>query len=69
MITFGGMTIIYDDPCFHLQWLCIPFVLNNPATLDIRETAFNHTFQEPWLGTLDHVNMWKWIDDFLMIVS
>lgn len=59
----------YDDPRFHLQWLCIPFVLNSPATLDITVTAFNNTFQEPWLGTLDHVKMWKWIDDFLMIVS
>lgn len=44
-------------------------MLNSPATVDIARTALSHTFQEPWIGKLDLANMWKWIDDFLMIVS
>lgn len=70
---FGGLyAVAYTDVLqllltFVCLWLCIPFVLNSSATVDITKTAFNHTFQEPWIGTLDQGNMWKWTDDFLMI--
>ncbi|XP_040002954.1 high-affinity choline transporter 1-like isoform X2 [Xiphias gladius] len=47
--------------------LCIPFLLLNPKSTNIAQTAFNHTFQEPWVGTLDKDRVWKWIDDFLML--
>lgn len=51
------------------QWLCVPFLLPSPVSVNIAETAFNSTFQEPWLGTLDLDDVWKWVDDFLMLVS
>lgn len=48
---------------------CVPFALLNTTSVNIAETAFNHTFQEPWVGTLNKDNIWKWIDDFLMLAS
>lgn len=51
------------------QWLCVPFLLLSPVSVNIAETAFNSTFQEPWLGTLVMDDIWKWVDDFLMLVS
>lgn len=53
----------------YLQWLCVPFLLLNPSATTIVQTAFNHTFQEPWVGSLDRDDIWMWIDDFLMLVS
>lgn len=71
---FTALSVIFFNApslfiSYFLQWLCVPFVLNSSATVDITRTALNHTFQEPWIGKLDQANMWKWIDDFLMIVS
>lgn len=57
-----------NDLSISRQWLCIPFLLLNPQTTNIAQTAFNHTFQDPWVGTLELADVWKWIDDFLMIV-
>lgn len=51
------------------QWLCVPFLLASPFAASIVETAFNGTFQEPWVGTLERDDVWKWLDDFLMLVS
>uniref|UniRef100_H3CU00 Solute carrier family 5 member 7 n=2 Tax=Tetraodon nigroviridis TaxID=99883 RepID=H3CU00_TETNG len=48
-------------------WLCVPYVLTSPVSVSIAETAYNKVFQEPWLGTLHKGNVWKWIDEFLMI--
>lgn len=58
-----------DDFNICLQWLCVPFLLLSPTSANIAHTAFNHTFQEPWIGTLEQDKVWKWIDDFLMLVS
>ncbi|KAI3352760.1 hypothetical protein L3Q82_019340, partial [Scortum barcoo] len=55
-----------DDFSIYFQWLCFPFLLLNP-TANIAQTAFSRTFQEPWVGTLGQDNVWKWIDDFLML--
>ncbi|XP_035516474.1 high-affinity choline transporter 1-like [Morone saxatilis] len=69
----GGLySVAYTDViqlslAFLSLWLCIPFLLLNPISTNIAHTAFNHTFQEPWLGTLEQENVWKWIDDFLML--
>ncbi|KAE8301040.1 High affinity choline transporter 1 Hemicholinium-3-sensitive choline transporter [Larimichthys crocea] len=69
----GGLySVAYTDIIqlslvFISLWLCIPFLLLNPTSTNIAQTAFNHTFQEPWIGTLDHDSIWKWIDDFLML--
>uniref|UniRef100_A0A8C4FDN7 High-affinity choline transporter 1 n=1 Tax=Dicentrarchus labrax TaxID=13489 RepID=A0A8C4FDN7_DICLA len=69
----GGLySVAYTDViqlslAFLSLWLCIPFLLLNPISTNIAHTAFNHTIQEPWLGTLEQENVWKWIDDFLML--
>ncbi|XP_034544268.1 high-affinity choline transporter 1-like [Notolabrus celidotus] len=69
----GGLySVAYTDViqlslAFLSLWLCIPFLLLNPTSTSIALTAFNNTFQEPWVGKLDLGNFWKWIDDFLML--
>ncbi|XP_049900239.1 high-affinity choline transporter 1-like isoform X4 [Epinephelus moara] len=69
----GGLySVAYTDVIqlclvFLSLWLCIPFLLLNPTSTNIAQTAFNHTFQEPWVRTLEQDKIWKWIDDFLMI--
>lgn len=51
------------------QWLCIPFLLMNPASSDITSTSFNHTYQAPWVGSLTARTVWRWLDIFLLLVS
>ncbi|XP_061580746.1 high-affinity choline transporter 1-like isoform X1 [Cololabis saira] len=69
----GGLySVAYTDVIqltltFLSLWLCVPFLLVNNTAMSITKTAFNHTFQEPWVGTLDKDSVWKWIDDFLML--
>ncbi|XP_042261014.1 high-affinity choline transporter 1-like [Thunnus maccoyii] len=46
-------------------WLCAPFVLASNVFTDITKTAFNHTYQAPWLGRLESNEVWRWIDNFL----
>ncbi|XP_061112219.1 high-affinity choline transporter 1-like [Conger conger] len=48
-------------------WVCVPFLMLNPASIDITLTAFNGTFQAPWVGTLDSEDVGLWIDDFLVV--
>lgn len=52
-----------------LQWMCVPFVLMNTHTRDIRLTLMNNTLHAPWLGSRDLTRIWVMIDDFLVIVS
>ncbi|XP_041789890.1 high-affinity choline transporter 1-like [Chelmon rostratus] len=69
----GGLySVAYTDViqlslAFLSLWLCVPFLLLNPSATTIVQTAFNHTFQEPWVGSLDRDDIWMWIDDFLML--
>ncbi|CAN9510799.1 unnamed protein product [Ophioblennius macclurei] len=69
----GGLySVAYTDVIqlalvFVSLWLCVPFLLTNPTSLSIAHTAFNHTFQDPWTGTLNQDQVWRWIDDFLML--
>lgn len=69
----GGLySVAYTDIIqlalvFVSLFLCIPFVLLSPKSLSIAQTAFNHTFQEPWVGTLQQDDIWMWIDDFLLL--
>lgn len=51
-----------------MQWLCVPFSMMNPAVSDITETAYNNTYQPPWIGTLEADRAWRWIDNFLLLV-
>lgn len=69
----GGLySVAYTDViqlslAFLSLWLCVPFLMVNPKSVNIAETAFNHVYQSPWVGTLDPEKVWKWIDDFLML--
>ncbi|XP_042340923.1 high-affinity choline transporter 1-like [Plectropomus leopardus] len=69
----GGLySVAYTDVIqlclvFICLWFCIPFLLLNPISTNIAQTAFNHSFQKPWVGTLEQDKIGKWIDDFLMI--
>uniref|UniRef100_A0A4W6BTM4 Uncharacterized protein n=1 Tax=Lates calcarifer TaxID=8187 RepID=A0A4W6BTM4_LATCA len=69
----GGLySVAYTDIIqliliFISLWLCVPFALMNPAVLDITETAYNSTFQSPWVGTLEADRAWRWIDNFLLL--
>uniref|UniRef100_A0A8C4X4J6 High affinity choline transporter 1-like n=1 Tax=Erpetoichthys calabaricus TaxID=27687 RepID=A0A8C4X4J6_ERPCA len=70
----GGMySVAYTDIiqlCFITVslWLCIPFLLINPSTMDIRLTALNEVYQGPWLGTIDSQTVWRWLDDMFLVI-
>lgn len=40
----------------------------NPHSVDITKTAFNFTYQAPWIGSVDKERLWRWIDNFLLLV-
>ncbi|XP_059215309.1 high-affinity choline transporter 1-like [Centropristis striata] len=69
----GGLySVAYTDIIqliliFISLWLCVPFALMGPAVLDITETAYNYTYQSPWVGTLEADRAWRWIDNFLLL--
>uniref|UniRef100_A0A8C6T7W9 High affinity choline transporter 1-like n=1 Tax=Neogobius melanostomus TaxID=47308 RepID=A0A8C6T7W9_9GOBI len=69
----GGLySVAYTDVIqlsliFVSLWLCVPFLMVNPKSVDIALTAFNYTYQSPWVGTLEAESVWKWMDDFLML--
>ncbi|KAM4607135.1 high-affinity choline transporter 1-like [Polymixia lowei] len=69
----GGLySVAYTDIIqliliFISLWLCVPYAMMSPASLDITTTAFNNTYQAPWVGTLEADRAWKWIDNFLLL--
>lgn len=69
----GGLySVAYTDVIqltliFFSMWLCVPFILMNPNSVDITKTAFNYTYQAPWIGSLDEDMAWRWIDNFLLL--
>ncbi|XP_053731662.1 high-affinity choline transporter 1-like [Synchiropus splendidus] len=69
----GGLySVAYTDIIqliliFISLWLCIPFAMMSPAVLDITETAYNRSFQAPWVGSLEPDRVWRWIDNFLLL--
>ncbi|XP_064202973.1 high-affinity choline transporter 1-like [Anguilla rostrata] len=69
----GGMfSVAYTDIIqlvfiFVSMWMCVPFLMVNPASTDITLTAFNGTFQAPWVGTLEPEDLGLWIDEFLVL--
>ncbi|XP_061882069.1 high affinity choline transporter 1-like isoform X2 [Entelurus aequoreus] len=48
-------------------WLCVPFALTNPHSLDISLTAYNQIFQAPWVGTVEPHEAGKWFDNFMVL--
>ncbi|KAM9398264.1 high-affinity choline transporter 1-like isoform 3-T3 [Salvelinus alpinus] len=69
----GGLySVAYTDVIqliliFFSLWLCVPFLMVNPVVGDITQTAFNHTYQAPWLGVMEKEKVFKWVDDFLLV--
>ncbi|XP_077961018.1 high-affinity choline transporter 1 isoform X3 [Gasterosteus aculeatus] len=69
----GGLySVAYTDIIqliliFISLWLCVPFAMMGPAVVDITETAYNSTFQSPWVGSLEADRAWTWIDNFLLL--
>ncbi|XP_007544745.1 high affinity choline transporter 1-like [Poecilia latipinna] len=69
----GGLySVAYTDVIqliliFVSLWVCVPFMLTNPHSLDISLTAYNQTFQAPWVGTVELNEAGKWFDDFMLL--
>ncbi|XP_068184111.1 high-affinity choline transporter 1-like [Antennarius striatus] len=68
----GLLSVAYTDIIqlifiFIALWICVPFVLMNPHTLDIRETLMNNTLHAPWIGKPELKMTWLLIDDFLFL--
>ncbi|XP_041645674.1 high-affinity choline transporter 1-like [Cheilinus undulatus] len=67
----GGLySVAYTDIIqlfliFFGLWVCVPFVLMNPSTLDISQTLTNNTLHAPWIGTPELKTAWRIADDFL----
>ncbi|XP_024916794.1 high-affinity choline transporter 1-like [Cynoglossus semilaevis] len=67
----GGLySVAYTDVIqliliFTSLWLCVPFVLMNPSTLDIGQTLLNNTLHAPWIGEPELKKTGIMIDDFL----
>lgn len=56
--------------CFYsyLQWVCVPFVVTNPATSNITDAALTSLYQEPWMGKLEPEDIGTWMDELLFLV-
>ncbi|KAL3067499.1 hypothetical protein OYC64_017261 [Pagothenia borchgrevinki] len=69
----GGLySVAYTDVIqliliFVSLWVCVPFLMTNPHSLDISLTAYNQTFQAPWVGTVELDQAGKWFDDFMLL--
>ncbi|KAK7904590.1 hypothetical protein WMY93_017197 [Mugilogobius chulae] len=69
----GGLySVAYTDVIqlilvFGSLWLCVPFVLMNPSTLDISQTLLNNTYHAPWVGQTDPKTIGIKLDDFLYL--
>ncbi|KAM3606806.1 uncharacterized protein V6R79_023481 [Siganus canaliculatus] len=67
----GGLySVAYTDIIqlvliFVSLWVCVPFVLMSPHTLDIGQTLYNNTLHAPWIGETGLSKAWIMIDDFL----
>ncbi|XP_037328655.2 high affinity choline transporter 1-like [Pungitius pungitius] len=69
----GGLySVAYTDVIqliliFVSLWVCVPFLMTNPHSMDISLTAYNQTFQAPWVGTVELDEAGKWFDDFMLL--
>ncbi|XP_068597901.1 high-affinity choline transporter 1-like [Brachionichthys hirsutus] len=46
-------------------WVCAPFVMTSPSTVDISQTLMNNTLHAPWIGQPELKKIWIIIDNFL----
>lgn len=51
------------------QWISVPFALSHPAVTDIGFTAVHAKYQSPWLGSIEPIEVYTWLDNFLLLVS
>ncbi|KAM6971791.1 high affinity choline transporter 1-like [Aplochiton taeniatus] len=69
----GGLySVAYTDVIqliliFVSLWVCVPFLMTNPSSLDISLTAYNETYQAPWVGKVELADAGKWFDDFMVL--
>ncbi|OXB55397.1 hypothetical protein ASZ78_015430 [Callipepla squamata] len=68
----GVYSVAYTDVvqlfCIFLGlWISVPFALSNPAVTDIGFTAVHEVHQAPWLGTIGSLNVYTWLDNFLLL--
>ncbi|KAK7904595.1 hypothetical protein WMY93_017202 [Mugilogobius chulae] len=69
----GGLySVAYTDVIqlilvFVCMWICVPFVLISPATLDISQTFLNNTLHTPWIGNINLKKSGIVLDDFLFL--
>ncbi|XP_070833636.1 high-affinity choline transporter 1-like [Chaetodon trifascialis] len=67
----GGLySVAYTDVIqlvliFVSLWLCVPFVMMSPSTMDISQTLMNNTLHAPWIGQPELKKTWIMIDNFL----
>lgn len=67
----GGLySVAYTDIAqltliFVSLWICVPFALMNPHSMNISETLMNNTLHTPWIGAPNTKKIWVMIDDFL----
>lgn len=54
--------------CVSVQWLCVPFVLMSPHTVDISQTLTNNTLHAPWIGSPELKKTGQMIDHFFLFV-
>lgn len=70
----GGLySVAYTDVvqlfCIFIGlWLSVPSALANPAVSDIGVSALHKIHQGPWLGKVDGKDLWKWIDNFCLLM-
>ncbi|KAI3363508.1 hypothetical protein L3Q82_012111, partial [Scortum barcoo] len=46
-------------------WVCVPFALMSPYSMNIGQTLMNNTLHTPWIGAPGVKKTWKMIDNFL----
>ncbi|XP_061756133.1 high-affinity choline transporter 1-like [Nerophis ophidion] len=68
----GLLSVAYTDVVqltllFFALWTCVPSLLMSPYSADIFTSAFNFTYQAPWVGSIDSITAWIWIDQTLLL--
>ncbi|XP_076600071.1 high-affinity choline transporter 1-like isoform X2 [Chaetodon auriga] len=69
----GGLySVAYTDIIqliliFFSLWICVPFVMMNPYSVDITQTALNNTLHAGWIGKWEANMTWRAIDYFLFL--
>ncbi|XP_062983544.1 high affinity choline transporter 1 [Elgaria multicarinata webbii] len=70
----GGLySVAYTDVvqlfCIFLGlWISVPFAMSHPAVTDIGYTAVHEVFQDPWLGSINTVDIYTWLDNFFLLI-